>query len=171
MSIDKQIYNKVIKRGFTAALGNLIAAQARFESADYTSNVFKNNTNLFGYKYVGQPGATKGTLAPKGEWNSPNIPQYYAKYNSVEDSTNEIINWLLRRQQEGKFLIADLNTPGKYAAALKAGNYYGTSAANYSNGLTAKLKKVDLIGDSSSNLASALPVVLLLGIAIASLKR
>ena len=172
MNYDKLIYNQAIKRGLLPSVANLLAAQARLESADYTSNVFKQNTNAFGYKFVGQSGATRGTVAPRSEWSNANTPGYYAKYRSIEDSANEVINWLFRRQQEGKFLVNDLTTAGKYAAGLKAGNYYGESAANYSNGLTAKLKKVDTLTDGSgSNMAGALPIILLIGLALAALKK
>lgn len=172
MSIDKQIYNQGIKRGLSPTVANLLVAQARLESADYNSNVFKQNTNAFGYKFVGQAGATRGTEAPKSEWPSPNKPGYYAKYKTIEDSANEVINWLFRRQQEGKFLVADLTTAGKYAAGLKAGNYYGDSANNYANGLTAKLKKINIITDGGgSSMAGALPIILLIGLALAALKK
>lgn len=171
MSIDKQIYNQAIKRGFSPTFANLLTAQARFESADYTSNVYKQNNNLFGYKFVGQAGATRGTVAPKSEWPNANTPSYYAKYKSVEDSANEVINWLLRREKEGKFLIKDLTTAGKYAAALKSGNYYGSSAADYGNGLTAKLKLINFNNGPSSNMAGALPILIFVGLALSLFKR
>ena len=172
MSIDKQIYDQGIKRGLSPTVANLLAAQARLESADYTSNVFKQNTNAFGYKFVGQAGATKGTVAPRNEWPNANTPGYYAKYKSIADSANEVINWLFRRQQEGKFLVNSLTTAGKYAAGLKAGNYYGDSASNYANGLTAKLKKINTLTNSSgANMAGALPIILLIGLALAAFKK
>jgi len=171
MSIDKQIYDQGIKRGLTPTVANLLVAQARFESADYTSNVYKKNNNLFGYKFVGQAGATRGSEAPKSEWPNANTKGYYAKYTSVENSANEVINWLFRRQQEGKFLVNQLTTAGKYAAGLKAGNYYGSSAAEYGNGLTAKLKKIDFTSRSGATMAGALPIVLIVGLALSLLKK
>lgn len=172
MNYDKLIYDQAIKRGLTPTVANLLVAQARLESADYTSNVFKQNTNAFGYKFVGQSGATRGTVAPRSEWPNANTPGYYAKYRSIEDSANEVISWLFRRQQEGKFLVNTLTTAGKYAAGLKAGNYYGDSAANYSNGLTAKLKKINTLTDGGGGaMAGALPIILFIGIALAALKK
>jgi uncharacterized FlgJ-related protein len=171
MSIDKQIYDQGIKRGLTSTVANLLVAQARFESADYTSNVYKKNNNLFGYKFVGQAGATRGSEAPKSEWPNANTKGYYAKYTSVENSANEVINWLFRRQQEGKFLVNQLTTAGKYAAGLKAGNYYGSSAAEYGNGLTAKLKKIDFTSGSGATMAGALPIILIVGLALSLLKK
>ena len=171
MSIDKQIYNQAIKRGLTPTVANLLVAQARLESGDYTSNVFKQNNNLFGYKFVNQPGATRGTIAPQSEWPSATVKGYYAKYDSIENSANEVINWLFRREKEGKFIVNQLTTAGKYAAGLKAGNYYGESAADYGNGLTAKLKKISFGSDGMANMAGALPIILFVGLAISFLKR
>jgi hypothetical protein len=38
---DQIIYDTAIKEGFNPTAAKLIVAQARFESADYTSNVFQ----------------------------------------------------------------------------------------------------------------------------------
>jgi uncharacterized FlgJ-related protein len=50
--IDQAIYNTAIEQGFNPTTAKLIAAQARFESADYTSNVFKLNNNTSGIKFT-----------------------------------------------------------------------------------------------------------------------
>jgi uncharacterized FlgJ-related protein len=67
MDIDQSIYNTAIEEGFSPTSAKLIVAQARLESSHYSSTVFKANNNMFGMKYVGQPLATKGTLAPSKE--------------------------------------------------------------------------------------------------------
>jgi flagellum-specific peptidoglycan hydrolase FlgJ len=53
-NIDQDIYNMAIAEGFSPISAKLIVAQARLESGDYSSNVFVNNNNMFGMKYVGQ---------------------------------------------------------------------------------------------------------------------
>ena len=83
MTIDQKIYNTAVQQGFNPIAAKLIVAQARFESADYTSNVFKKNNNTSGVKYIGQKNATQGTLSPEGN--------YYAKYDTVQDSLNDKI--------------------------------------------------------------------------------
>ena len=69
--IDNEIYNLAISNGFTDVSAKFVVAQARLESADkgkeYNSNNFKTNNNCFGMKFIGQPLATKGTLAPFSE--------------------------------------------------------------------------------------------------------
>jgi hypothetical protein len=64
VDIDKSIYNTAIEEGFSPTSAMLIVAQARLESGHYSSDVFKANNNMYGMKFIGQPLATKGTLAP-----------------------------------------------------------------------------------------------------------
>lgn len=149
MNIDTTIFQTAKKNGFSDAVAKNLVAQARYESNDYKSNVFKNNVNLFGYKYVGQALATKGTLAPQSEWSNPTTPQYYAKYASVADSATEVIKWLYRRENEGKFKVSDLTTAQAYADALKKGGYYGQTSYEYAIGLLAKYKNIVITAASS----------------------
>lgn len=151
-NIDTIIFNKGKQRGLPESVAKNLVAQARYESNDYKSDVFKQNNNLFGYKFVGQPNATAGTLAPRREWTNPSRPQYYAKYANVGDSANEVINWLYRRENEGKFKVSDLTTAEKYADALKKGNYYGQSSYEYAMGLLAKYKNIVLTAASGLGL-------------------
>jgi len=162
LNIDTTIFNTAKKNGFSDAVAKNLVAQARYESNDYKSNVFKNNTNLFGYKYVGQPLATKGTVAPQSEWTNPQTPQYYAKYASVADSATEVIKWLYRRENEGKFKVSDLTTAQAYADALKKGNYYGQTSFEYAQGLLAKYKNIILVAASSLSLFAIIVFVLLI---------
>jgi uncharacterized FlgJ-related protein len=162
LNIDTTIFQTAKKNGFSDAVAKNLVAQARYESNDYKSNVFKNNTNLFGYKYVGQPLATKGTLAPRNEWNNPTTPQYYAKYASVADSATEVIKWLYRRENEGKFKVSDLITAQLYADALKKGGYYGQTSYEYAQGLLAKYKNIILVAASSLSLFAVIAFILLI---------
>jgi uncharacterized FlgJ-related protein len=61
MTNDQLIYETAIRAGFTPTAAKLVVAQARFESADYTSSVFKNNNNTSGMKFIGQPLANERT--------------------------------------------------------------------------------------------------------------
>lgn len=131
------IFNTSRADGVPLELSELIVSQARHETGNFTSNVFKNDNNAFGYKYV--PGAryqvSKGT--PIGDW-------YYAKYQSLEDSTHEITAWIKRRQSEGVF-PADLRlikTAEQYASLLKQANYYEDTVSNYLEGLKRWLRSM-----------------------------
>lgn len=124
------IFNTARGDGMPLALAELIVSQARHETANFTSNVFRNDNNAFGYKYV--PGAkyqvSKGT--PIGDW-------YYARYANVVDSTHELTAWIKRRQAEDIFPsdLRLIKTADQYAALLKQANYYQDSVSNYVQGL------------------------------------
>ena len=136
---DNAIYTTVINSGYSDTLANLIVAQAHEESTQggipYNNNAFLNGNNAFGYKYV--KGA-KYQLADEGNVSSEG--NAYAKYPSIQNSVLEVLSWLERRQSEGKFVIANIQTPEDYANALKAGDYYGETSAEYASGLSLYVK-------------------------------
>jgi flagellum-specific peptidoglycan hydrolase FlgJ len=136
MSTEDRIFNQAIKGtainpGLPPVLSSLLVAQSAHETGNFTSNLFKNFNNAFGYSYV--PGGVyqkgAGTIADNG--------QPIAVYESIEDSTKEVIDWIYRRVKEGKF-PADLftiTTPEQYAQLLKASGFYADSLQNYTAGL------------------------------------
>jgi len=132
---DNIIYTTVINAGYSDTLANLIVAQAHEESTQgsqpYSNKAFLNGNNAFGYKYV--KGA-KYQTSDEGNISSEGNP--YAKYPSLENSVLEVLAWLERRQKEGKFNIANIKTTEDYANALKAGDYYGETSAEYAKGLS-----------------------------------
>lgn len=133
MYFDTIIYNEAIKQGMPPTLANLIVAQAKHETGNFTSNVFKTCNNAFGYKHVGQ----KLSLGPCGNPPANEGAARYAKYQSVSDSTKEICQWIKRRQSTGVFPanLASITSPAQYAQLLKAGGYYGDTVTNYTNAL------------------------------------
>jgi len=164
ISNDQIIYDVAIKSGFTPIAAKLVVAQARFESADYTSNVFKNNLNTSGMKFIGQPLATKGTLAPLNERSSTcksgggcKNSDYYAKFSSVGDSAKDKIERLYNKTMGGVTpdQLKNVKDANEFAILLKKRGYYGfgkygTDQAEkeikiYSGGLKAKLLKVNIL--------------------------
>jgi hypothetical protein len=137
MSYEQRIYDTAIQQGFPEAVAQLVVAQSKHETGNYSSNVFIIDNNAFGYKYVGQKLATKGLSSPEGD--------YYAHYASVEDSTLELCDWWKRRIVEGKVSsFADISTADDYAAVLKRCGYYGDSLAVYTSALKKWLSGLDL---------------------------
>jgi len=126
---EQIIYSTVTGAGYTPTLANIIISQAKFETGDFTNTAFTKYKNAFGYKYV--PGARYQS----GKGNESSEGDYYAAYDSLENSTKEIIAWLQRRQNEGKLTISLLTTPEAYAAALKSCGYFGGTLSAYINGL------------------------------------
>lgn len=151
--IDQQIYVIATAMGFNKQSAALIIAQARLESADYTSNVFKNNLNAFGMKFVGQTYATKGTPAPESErsaqCNNTGVcknSDFYAKYQTPTDSVRDVITRLYSKNIKGVTpdQLKNANTPEKFAELLKQRGYFGVTAKQYATGLKSKLKKINL---------------------------
>ena len=151
--IDQSIYILATENGFTDVSARLIVAQARLESADYTSNVFKNNANMYGMKYIGQALATRGTLAPVNE-RSANCrntgicqnSDHYAKYASATDSAKDVVNRLYSITKNGitPAQLKNAKTPIEFATLLKTRGYFGTTATQYATGLKSKLKKIKI---------------------------
>lgn len=138
---DKQLRIKEIAvlDGMPDKLSDLIAAQAAHETGYFSSNAFKQNNNLFGYKYV--PGAKWQSGA--GRKSTEGDP--YAQYDSIDDSVHELTAWIVRRQKQGKFPadLSTIDTPQEYAKLLKACGYYGAPESEYLNGLVHGLKSLD----------------------------
>jgi hypothetical protein len=160
---DTIIYETAKKNGFTPTAAKFVVAQARLESADYTSNVFINNFNTSGMKYIGQPLASKGTIAPYNERSSSCKSggvcinsDYYAKFKSVEDSAKDKIERLYNKTMYGVTpnQLKNASTPEEFASLLKQRRYFGFSAYNtdagkeesyrYAKGLNAKLLRIKI---------------------------
>ena len=160
---DNIIYQIAIKDGFNSNAAKLIVAQARFESADYTSNVFKNNLNTSGMKYIGQPLATRGTPAPYNERSATCKNggvcvdgDFYAKFKSVEDSAKDKIERNYNKTIFGvpPSELKKATTAEEFSNVLKQRRYYGfhdfstpagkQEAQNYANGLKAKLLRINI---------------------------
>lgn len=124
MTLEETIFNTAISQGMPVDLANLIVAQARHETGNFTSAVFRDCNNAFGYSAINSAVACPGHA-------------FYKAYGSVQDSTIEVCNWIKRRLAEGKF--PDLNTiksPAEYANLLKAAGYYEDNPVNYAAGLS-----------------------------------
>jgi len=174
---DQIIYNTAIKQGFTPTAAKLVVAQARYESADYTSNVFLKNNNTSGMKYVGQPLATRGTPAPKDEQrcNGGCNSDYYAKFSSVADSAKDKIerNFNITRKGVTPEQLKNVKTPEEFARLLKVRGYYGGEESSYVGGLKAKLRRIQVVEFVEKNKNTLLLVggIAILAISYYILKR
>ena len=166
MNNEEIIFNTVKERGYSDTLANLLIAQAKHETANFKSNAFIKYNNAYGYKRY--PGSKWQT----GSGNTSTEGNAYAAYNKLSDSVNEVLDWLKRRQNEGKFIISQLTTPEAYALALKNSNYFGASVNEYIQGLkffltnfTSTVK--DIVKKNKFNLLT----IVLLGTAIYYLSK
>jgi hypothetical protein len=182
---DQIIYDVAIKGGFSPLLAKFIVGQARFESANYTSGVFKANNNTSGMKYIGQPLATRGTLAPKSERSASCKSggtclnsDHYAKFNSVQDSATDVVFRLYGLTMRGVTpqQLKDAKTPEEFARLLKKRGYYGPSAygtpaaekeiAEYAGGIKARMLRaqiVEYVQKNKSKIGVGVALVLLAG--------
>jgi len=168
---DQVIYNVAIQNGYNPTVAKLIVAQARLESSDYNSNVFKNNNNTSGMKFIEQPLASRGTIVPYNERSATckagggcSNRDYYAKFNSVEDSAKDKIERLYQITRNGVTpdQLKNAKDSEEFALLLKKRNYYGFGQWNdpvgqkeiqsYAGGLRAKLSKIDVVAFVKENL-------------------
>lgn len=151
---DQIIYDTAIKEGFNPQAARFIVAQARFESADYSSNIFKKNFNTSGMKYIGQPLAKKGSIAPASERSAKcktdNVcvnSDYYASFQSVADSAKDKIqrNYNITIKGVTPQQLKSATTPEEFARLLKQRGYYGDTESNYARGLKSKLARIQVV--------------------------
>jgi len=159
---DQLIYDTAVRQGFTPTAAKFVVAQARFESSNYSSNVFKNNNNTSGMKYIGQPLATRGTLAPLSERSqtcqkggSCQNSDHYAKFASVADSASDKIERLYNITMGGVTpqQLKNAKTPEEFAQLLKARGYYGEqkgqspaqSVKEYAAGIRSLMTRIQVV--------------------------
>lgn len=145
-SLDQSIFDAARRQGFSDTSAKLVVAQARLESADYSSGVFKKNNNLFGMKYAGQPLASKGSAAPASEraCNLQCNGDFYSYYSSPAKSVEDLLtrNYKITRGGVSFNDLATASTPEDFASKLKARKYYGVTAEHYARGLKSKLLRI-----------------------------
>lgn len=125
MTNEQIVYTTALNDGMPQPLALIIVAQAKHESGNFTSAIFTDCNNAFGYKVF-------GNAAP-----CPSHPDYEF-YPSLADSVHEITGWIKRRLNAGNFpALNTITDPGQYAALLQKNGYFTDSLTNYSNGLYA----------------------------------
>lgn len=137
MTTEERIFNQAVKgtdynKGLPNTLASLLIAQSKHETGNFTSSFFKKFNNAFGYSYFPGSNYQTGSIGPLADNGKP-----IADYWSLEDSVKEVIDWIYRRVNEGKFPknLSDIKTPEQYAALLKSAGYYGDTLQNYTAGL------------------------------------
>ncbi|MFD2921325.1 glucosaminidase domain-containing protein [Terrimonas rubra] len=135
---DYKIYSQASANGMPDNICSFLCAQARHETGNYKHRFYTIGKNAFGYSYV------KGAKwqLDKGGSNADNgVP--IAQYASVENSVNEICDWIRRRQKEGKFTsnLANL-TLQQYCKLLKDNGYYQAPLSEYTNATLAHFNKL-----------------------------
>jgi hypothetical protein len=113
----KDVYLRLIEAGFTPITAQYITAQAAHETANFTSQIFLQNNNLFGYKYVGQTSA-------KGEKNG------HAVYEDIDKSIADYSRYYLLRGYPKVF-----NSITDFVTRLKNNGYFEAPLSEYLAGV------------------------------------
>ena len=135
--ISNRIFVQAKKRGLSDRLSALVVAWSKFETGNYGSHFVKDNRNLFGYTY------DKNSKYQTGYNGSNPKAGNFAVYASLEDSVNEVIDWMKRRQSRqdrGPWPSLDaINDPIEFARLLMAANYSDDHYTVYGAGIKSHL--------------------------------
>ena len=139
MNYDQLIYDIAIKNGFTPTSAKFVVGQARHETANYTSPVFKRTNNLFGMKFVNQPLAiTDNKKSPEGD--------YYAHYRNPKDSVDDAVGRLFNITMKGvtPTQLKNAKTPEEYSNLQKQRGYFGDQVSIYVKGIKNAFNKISV---------------------------
>jgi uncharacterized FlgJ-related protein len=110
-------------------MARIIVAQARVESGNFQSKLFREHRNAFGMMHAAlRPTTSLGPLA----W-AEGRPGY-ASYRDVHDSALDLLLWLRY------FGIKETNSVSNYCKQLKQNYYYGSSLKHYTLAVTKHLE-------------------------------
>ena len=121
-SIGVAVFEMLKKVGFSATQAMFITAQAAHETANFSSAVFKNANNCFGFKYIGH-------ALEIGSYNG------YGKYDSVKDCVTRYRDYYKKRNWPDPF-----NSVDQFVSSLKANKYFEDTYDNYLRGVNHYMK-------------------------------
>lgn len=151
---EEIIYNTATSNGVPRVMALLLVAQAKHETNNFSSPVFWENKNMFGYKYV------KGAKYQNNAGRTSTEGDPYANYSTLENSALELVAYLKRRVADGKFpALEKITSFPQYADLLKKAGYYGDPLSVYLAGLR-RWFSTD-IGAKGGNIAVLFALVLL----------
>lgn len=117
-----------------------VVGQSFNETNGWSSNFFVNNNNCFGYQCDAGSAYQNGCSSGNADNHVP-----VGNYNSIEDSTKEIIDWIYRRVADGQFPsdLTTITTADQYAHYLSTGGhqYFTSSASSYASRINTFLKQ------------------------------
>lgn len=107
-------------------MAKLIEAQARHETGNYTSDLFKRGNNVFGMR-----------IAKKRPFVRSGISNDYSTYKDIDQSIEDWLLWA-----EFTNFPTNLKTVVQYVDALFVRGYFTDNWINYSKGMIEQYKKL-----------------------------
>lgn len=147
--LQNLVYSKALNSGFSPIMSKLIVAQSLFETAGYTSNVFKTDNNFGGMMYVNSSAyldAIPGLKFPSNESSTAR----YAHYENQSIGAQAFVNYFKRKVQQGYFKN-QYPTIEQYCTELKSFGYFTANLQHYINGVKSVYSKV-IVGDGKFDL-------------------
>lgn len=135
---QKRVFDTCIGEGLSVLHSKIITSQATHESGMFSSSLFKRANNIFGMTI---PTKRSKRFISGSAGKQPDGSAYYAKYDSLENSVRDLIDW-------HKFKKTDwnkINSIEDYAAYLKSKGYYGDTQKNYTKALLRYLPGLEFI--------------------------
>lgn len=153
---DQVIYNEAIAQGVPANVAINIVAQARHESGNYTSPLYLNYNNAFGYGY--------STSALNNPYQSGPATGPYAAYATLTDSVDNLVAWLTWHINNGDFAWTDLVDAANYATSIRSVGYYTDLLNNYVSGMQTALQAINIDPGTAQAIGTGSVILILIGL-------
>jgi len=137
-NFSNRIFIQGKKRGLSDALSRLLVGWSRFETGKYSSHFVPDNRNFFGYTY------DKNSKYQTGYNGSNPKAGNFAVYATLEDSVNEVVDWMnrrVKRQDRGVWPSLDkINDSIELARLLMQSRYSDDNYLVYGQGIKSNLE-------------------------------
>jgi len=129
----ERIFAQAKKRGLSDRMAQMLVAWSKFETGNFTSHFVPDNRNYYGYTY------DKNSKYQTGFNGSNPQAGNFAVYASLENSVNEVVDWMnrrVKRQDRGAWPpVNSITDPIEFATLLMGSNYSNDSPLTYGNGI------------------------------------
>lgn len=125
----EEVMQKVLSKHMEPEMVRLVIAQAKHESADFSSMVFLKTNNPFG---MGHPRQRKTTSLGRS-------PSGYARYKDLQSATLDYVYYL-----EAFHYPLNMNDSGEYVRMLKSKHYFQAEEGAYLKCVNSHLRTVNV---------------------------
>lgn len=119
-----------VNPGVPTDFATFMVGQSGNETGGWTSKFFTQNNNCFGYSCSSGSKWQNGCSAGSAD-NGVSV----GNYDSIEDSTQEVVDWWYRRTRDGHggcpSSLDQITTADQYGSILSAAEYYTSDSEDY----------------------------------------